>query len=217
MARFVSDLSSRVLAIAVVIAVLLGVLVWLLSGLGSPAEPVASAPGLEEPDGAEVAGPPPEAAPEGLEVEPGAEPRGETTVIELYLADADSRELVPRLRRITAAPTLAARAQAALQALINAGEPGYSSPLPPEAVVREVWVSETAGIAYVDLASNFPSLLGGGSTAEIHAVYGIVGTLTSSFPQIQAVQILVGGRPVDTLNGHLDTSLPLGPLRDWLH
>ena len=89
------------------------------------------------------------------------------------------------------------------------------SPLPPGAAVREVWVSP-GGVAYVDFAGSLPGLLRGGTTAEIMAVYGIIGTLTSTFPEIRLVQILVEGNPVETLTGHLDLSTPLGPLSDWL-
>ena len=46
-------------------------------------------------------------------------------------------------------------------------------------------------------------------------VYGIVGTLTSSLPTVDAVQFLVGSQPVDTLTGHTDLSGPVQPLSDW--
>lgn len=220
MARKAPDFPTRILAIAVVIAVLLALLVWLLSGLGTPA--AAPPPPSEEdvvevqppvPEGQEspVEGPLPDASPELLPPGVGGEP----LTLQLYLVDGASRKLVPRLRRIDAPYPLATQAQMALDALVNAGEPGYSSPLPAETVIREVWVA--SGTAYVDLARNLPELLGGGSLTEIHAVYSIVGTLTGTFPEILQVQILVDGRSRDTLNGHLDVSRPLVPLGDWLY
>ena len=68
------------------------------------------------------------------------------------------------------------------------------SPLPSGTRVREVWVSP-GGVAYVDFPADFPDTLRSGSLAEIHAVYGVVATLTSSFPNIRSVQFLVNGHP----------------------
>lgn len=110
--------------------------------------------------------------------------------------------------------TLPAQAQIAVEELVRMG--GDLSPLPPNTVVREVWISPS-GIAYVDFAAGFPELLPQGSLGELHAVYGVVATLTSSFPNIRAVQLLVDGEPVDTLTGHVDTATPLGPWTGWIY
>ena len=40
-------------------------------------------------------------------------------------------------------------------------------------------------------------------------VYSLVNTLTDNLPAISAVQILVDGREVDTLAGHVDLRRPL--------
>lgn len=228
MARPTQDFPTRVLAIAVVIAVLLAILVWLLSGLGSPPVDGNAAPPDEETApllDPEVSGDPGDAAaPEGADggdetapTAPTGEAAGEQVTLQLYLAQAGSRELVPRVRRIRAPAHPAARAQMALQALINAGEPGYASPLPATTMIREVWVDAEHGIAYVDFARGFPQSLGGGSLSEIHAVYGVVGTLAGSFPEIAAVQFLVEGQPVESFTGHLDLTLPIARSSDWLY
>ncbi|HEY8497940.1 MAG TPA: GerMN domain-containing protein, partial [Limnochordales bacterium] len=48
----------------------------------------------------------------------------------------------------------------------------------------------------------------GGTTGELLTVYGIVNTLTQ-LPGIRQVQIVVEGRPVETLAGHVDLTQPL--------
>lgn len=230
MARSTPDFPSRVLAIAVVIAVLLGLLIWFSSGLGTPAEspPAATdeeldpeaAPGTDPgdgpgPDATNPAGPATPDA-EELPLEP-AVTGGDQITLQLYFLDG-SRRLSPLSRQVQAPARLADRAQLAIEQLIDAGEdPGRISPLPAGTVLRELWVSRESGTAFLDFNDDLPDLLGGGSLAEIHAVYSIVGTLTSTFPEIHQVQILLGGRPVDTLNGHLDLSEPLVPLSDWLY
>jgi len=48
----------------------------------------------------------------------------------------------------------------------------------------------------------------GGSTGEIMTVYSIVNTITQ-FPEIKAARILIEGREIETLAGHLDLSTDL--------
>ena len=228
MPRSSSSLPPRVYVIAVVILGMLAALTWFVNQLGAPAgdlptprepEPVVALEENPPAVGADGAGETPGPGGEGLDgategLDPGAELSAigtETITLSVFVAQAGSRRLTAEVRRVRAPITLAAQAQVALQTLAQAGQ----GPLPRDTVIREVWVSP-AGVAYVDFAADFPRTLGGGSLAEIHAVYGVVGTLTSSFPNIRLVQFLVNGRPVDTFNGHLDLSRPLGPLRDWL-
>ena len=228
MPRSSSSLPPRVYVIAVVILGMLAALTWFVNQLGAPAGELPTPPvpepvvALEENPPAVAAGAAAVAADAAGEIpSPGAEtlaPVGEvsaiateTITLRVFVAQAGSRRLTAEARRVSAPTTLAGQAQGALETLVREGQ----SPLPRGTVVREVWVSP-GGVAYVDFAADFPRTLGGGSLAEIHAVYGVVGTLTSSFPNIRFVQFLVNGRSVDTFNGHLDLSRPLGPLRDWL-
>ncbi|MEJ2367498.1 MAG: GerMN domain-containing protein [Acidobacteriota bacterium] len=59
----------------------------------------------------------------------------------------------------------------------------------------------------VDLTG--PVSSGGGSTVEMARVYGVIDTLHWNFPHVSGVQILVDGRQVQTLLGHVDVSKPL--------
>ncbi|MDU4961477.1 MAG: GerMN domain-containing protein [Sporomusaceae bacterium] len=63
------------------------------------------------------------------------------------------------------------------------------------------------GVAYANFSQNIRRF-GGGSANEILLVAAIVNTLTE-FPEIKSVQILVEGKKVDSLGGHLDVSEPL--------
>ena len=62
------------------------------------------------------------------------------------------------------------------------------------------------------LAVNFSDRLrtghAGGSYGELLTVYGIVNSLVEA-PQVEAVRILIDGRAVDTLAGHLNLRDPL--------
>ncbi len=64
---------------------------------------------------------------------------------------------------------------------------------------------------YADFSGEIMKNHGGGSSGELQSIYSIVDTVTLNFPDIRDVQILVEGKKQETLAGHIDISLPLGP------
>ena len=98
-------------------------------------------------------------------------------------------------------------ARGAIEELIAGGvPPGCDRPLPEGVKVRGVRVD--GGIATADFSDELVTGFGGGSSSEEAAVYSIVNTLTS-VPGIARVQILVSGKQVETIGGHLDVRGPL--------
>jgi hypothetical protein len=77
-----------------------------------------------------------------------------------------------------------------------------------------VFITER-GDAFVDLSGEVSSRHSGGSLDEIFTVYTIVDALTVNLPAIKRVQILVDGKEVDTLAGHVDLRHPLAKSLDW--
>jgi spore germination protein GerM len=51
----------------------------------------------------------------------------------------------------------------------------------------------------------------GGSSAEMMTVYSIVNSLALNFPQIKRVQILIDGKSIETITGHLSLRQPISP------
>lgn len=216
----------RVAAISVLLFAVLAVAVWMVVGPPPTEAPVA--PVDAEPGGETTATPPPETGPQLTDTPPAAQldpdsrealareraSRG-TMVLQLFLVVPGLERLIPVPRTTFAPATLDAQAQRAVQELIEWDGTETTSPVPPEAGVREVWVSP-GGIAYVDFDRAFYVFSGGGSLGELHTVYSVVTTLTVSFPEIDAVQILMDGAPIDTLSGHVDLSRPLQPSDEWV-
>lgn len=95
-----------------------------------------------------------------------------------------------------------------------AAEPLLSA-VPPGTKLRDVYLT-TGGIAFVDLSAELRTGHSGGALDEILTVYGFVNTLTDNLPAITAVQILIDGREVDTLAGHVDLRRPLARNLDWV-
>ena len=82
------------------------------------------------------------------------------------------------------------------------------SAVPPGTSLRAVFITDN-GDAYVDLSDEAASAHPGGTLNELLTVYTIVNALTANLPAVSGVQILVGGKEVDTLAGHIDLRRPL--------
>jgi spore germination protein GerM len=93
-------------------------------------------------------------------------------------------------------------------------EPFVSS-IPQDTKLRTIFFTK-AGDMYVDLSSEFRQNHPGGTTNEILTVYALVSALTSNLPSVTGVQILIDGKEVDTLAGHLDLRRPIEQDAKWV-
>lgn len=91
----------------------------------------------------------------------------------------------------------------------------YASAIPAGTKLKAVFLT-SRGEAYVDLSPELQKNHPGGTTNEILTVYALVNTLTLNLPAITGVQILVDGKEVDTLAGHLDLRRPLAQDERWV-
>lgn len=153
--------------------------------------------------------------PEGRAALAASRAEAGTMELKLFLIIAGSERLIPVPAAVAAPATLDAQVERAVRELIGWTGVDTTSPVVPDAGLREVWVSP-GGIAYLDFSSTFQDSSRGGSLGELQAVYGIVATLTESFPEIVAVQFLIEGRSVETLSGHVDISRPVLPSDEWV-
>jgi germination protein M len=98
--------------------------------------------------------------------------------------------------------------------LMPPSEP-HASAIPQGTKLRALFLT-TAGEAYVDLTGELRGNHPGGTTNEILTVYSLVTALTSNLPAVKGVQILIDGKEVDTLAGHLDLRRPIEPDSRWV-
>lgn len=121
----------------------------------------------------------------------------------LYYASSDGIHLVPEVRSFPMSET---PARTAVEALLDGtNKPQTTKVFPQGTKLRQLTIKD--GIASVDFTGTI--LKGnGGSATETLLVASIVTTLTE-FPHIEKVRILVEGKKVDTLYGHLDLTEPL--------
>jgi len=89
------------------------------------------------------------------------------------------------------------------------------SAIPPGTALRAVFITD-GGEAYVDLSSEVSTAHPGGTINEMLTVYTLVSALTTNLPAVTAVQVLVDGKAVETLCGHVDLRRPLAKNLAWV-
>jgi hypothetical protein len=90
----------------------------------------------------------------------------------------------------------------------------YVSPIPAGTTLRALYIGDR-GDAFVDLSNDVRTGHSGGSLDELFTTYAIVNALTVNLPAVTRVQILVDGKEVDTLAGHVDLRRPLQKNLKW--
>jgi hypothetical protein len=131
----------------------------------------------------------------------------------IYYVAEDGERLAGVERDVPYAASAAEQARRIVEEQLKPAPEPLVSPLPAGTSLRALFL--TGGDAYVDLSTEIASGHPGGSRDEILAVYAIVNAVTTNLPAIARVQLLVGGREVDTLAGHLDLRRPLQKSLKW--
>ena len=127
----------------------------------------------------------------------------------LFYGSSDGQFLVPVQREVPFGEGPVEQGRQIVLAQLQQPAPStLVSAIPPGTTLRRFYVTDR-GDAFVDLGPEVTANHPGGSVAEIFTVYAIVNAVTANLPAISRVQILVDGREVDTLAGHIDLRRPL--------
>ena len=131
-----------------------------------------------------------------------------------YISD-DGMQLVGVERRLEQGGDTAAQARIIVEAQLAEPPAPLLSPIPPGTRLLALYLTEL-GEAFVDLSEEVTLGHTGGSLEELFTVYAIVNAVTTNLPAINAVQLLINGREVDTLVGHVDLQHPLERNLQWV-
>lgn len=156
-----------------------------------------------------------EPGPQPAESRTPSEDLGRRIRVMLYYVSEDGMRLASVEREIAYAPTALEQARIILTEQLSPAPDPYAQAIPPGTTLRAVFLTPE-GDAYVDLSKEATSGHPGGSLDEAFSVYAVVNALTVNLPAINRVQILVEGREVDTLAGHIDLRQPLRKDLRWL-
>jgi spore germination protein GerM len=127
----------------------------------------------------------------------------------LFYVSMDGTKLTGVDREVAYGEGFSAQAQEIITEQLTPPPAPYVSAIPPGTKLRAIYVSGK-GEAFVDLSKEVSSAHPGGTDDELLTIYAIVNALTANLPAVTAVQLLVDGKEVDTLAGHIDLRQPLG-------
>lgn len=135
--------------------------------------------------------------------------------IVLYFSDRDGEYLIGEKRKIEKRSEVKEEAKETINELIKGPKGKLTPTLPSRTRCLNLKVNEK-GVAIINFNKALSKDHPGGSSAEILTTYSIVNSLTLNFPRIKEVQILIEGKPVETITGHLSLKQPISSKPDLI-
>jgi spore germination protein GerM len=126
----------------------------------------------------------------------------------LFYVDPDGEHLIAVEQEVPYGEGTVEQAKRIAEAALAPAPAPYLSAIPAGTRLKALYLT-SKGEAYVDLSPEVQKNHPGGTTGEALTVYALVDTLTSNLPAITGVQLLVDGKEIDTLAGHLDLRRPI--------
>ena len=152
---------------------------------------------------------PPAAAAAAIGTAPAAQvSQGRKIKAQLFYVSDDGMRLMGVEQDVPYAEQPVDQAKEILNAQVAPVTAPLVSAVPAGTVLRALFLTEN-GQAYVDLSRDVVTAHPGGSLNEMLTIYTIVHALTFNLPAVTSVQLLVDGKEVDTLAGHVDLRRPL--------
>jgi hypothetical protein len=134
----------------------------------------------------------------------------EKQIAKIYFSDPQERFLMPEKRYVIKENDAAAQAKEIVKALLEGSKTGLVNTFPAGVVLIDVKVGD-AGIASVNFSKNLIKKYQGGSTAEMATIYSLTNSITQNVPGIKKVKILVEGRELSSIKGHISTQKAFSP------
>jgi spore germination protein GerM len=132
--------------------------------------------------------------------------------ITLYFGSRDADGLVAEHRRIAASGKVLENVRKTVEELIGGPKQGAVATMPSSVRVLAVFIHDKT--AYLDFSHEIMDDFTGGTAGEYMLISSIVQTTCANFPEVEGVRILVEGKEVDTVGGHLYISRVLRP-EEW--
>jgi hypothetical protein len=138
----------------------------------------------------------------------GEAPAGSFTAT-LCFGDETGEFLIREHRIITSGQNPHKKAEALLKELLKGPLTKGTRTVPLQ--TRLLGVSFDKGTLTADFSADLQKHHPGGSASEILTVYSVVNTLTLNVPDIKQVVLLMDGKKLDSIAGHIDCREPIRP------
>ena len=138
-----------------------------------------------------------------------------TMEVNIYFPNSDATRLIAVKRTIKTKADDTAKYRAAIEELLKGPEDSRLTAIVPKQA-KLLGITVNGDTAKVNFDKALVTGFNGGSTGEEMLVGSIVNTLTE-FPEIKKVQLVIDGKAVESIKGHMDTSRPLTRMNELLN
>jgi hypothetical protein len=134
----------------------------------------------------------------------------EKHLVIIYFSDPQERFLMPEKRYVFFDNDVAHQAREITKALLDGSKTKLINTFPAGVSVRDVKVNDE-GTAIINFSKNLIKLHPGGSTAEMATIYSLTNSVTENVSSIKKVKILVDGKELPSIKGHISTKKAFAP------
>jgi len=128
----------------------------------------------------------------------------------IYFSDPQERFLKSEKRFVNKESDNALQAKEIVKALLNGSKNGLVNTFPKGVTVKDVRISDD-GIASVSFNKNLLKSYEGSSASEMATIYSLTNSLTQNVSVIKKVKILVEGKEIPSIKGHISTRKAFAP------
>jgi len=136
--------------------------------------------------------------------------RKEKQVVKIYFSDPQELFLKSEKRFVTKESDKALQAKEIVKALLDGSKNGLVNTFPKGVTVRDVKISED-GIASVNFSKDLLKSYEGSSASEMATIYSLTNSMTQNIPDIKKVKLLVDGKDISSIKGHIATRKAFSP------
>jgi hypothetical protein len=131
-------------------------------------------------------------------------------LVVIYFSDPQEHFLMPEKRYVYIENDSAQQAREITKALLDGSKAGLVNTFPAGVGIRDVKV-DNEGTAFINFNKNLTKLHPGGSTAEMATIYSLTNSVTENVTSIKQVKILVEGKELSSIKGHISTKKAFVP------
>ena len=134
----------------------------------------------------------------------------EKQIAQIYFSDDQERFLRPEKRYIFKESDVASQTKEIVKALLEGSKTGLVNTFPHGVTVIDVKIVDNETAA-VNFSKSLTKLYQGGSASEMATIYSLTDSITQNIPGIKKVKILVEGKELSSIKGHISTRKAFSP------
>jgi len=145
---------------------------------------------------------------EDAHFQPAGPTQSKKSAVHLYFSNRDNYYLMSEQRVISHSGDSVDYARSIVEALIKGPQNSLVRTIAASTKLRAIYIIPD-GACYVDLSQAVEKDHPGGCNTELLTIYSVVNSLILNVPEIKRVKLLIDGKEVQTLAGHIDLVFPL--------